>query len=109
MAITPAAPGLEVTIEVDNVALPEHQYEDEDITNAGHEAFANSVTKYLEVPLGAEFSIRWLLKDGFHNAFTVYAAVVLQACMQTRPAVAYSCTRTPLFSQPYYCFPPSIL
>lgn len=77
MAIAPAVPGLEVTVEVSNVALPEHRHENDNVTSAGHEAFANSITKYLEVPSGAEFSVRWLMKEPFDATLPTYAAVML--------------------------------
>lgn len=72
MVIAPAIPGLEVTVEVDNVPLPEHQYEDEDETSDGHEAPSISVTRYLEVPSGAEFSIRTLFKEPFDATMPVH-------------------------------------
>ncbi|UPX16788.1 uncharacterized protein EKO05_0007174 [Ascochyta rabiei] len=77
MAIIPSMPGLEVTIEVDNIALPEHEYEDEDTTTAGHGAFDDSVTRYIEVPSGAEFSIRWLLRPPFESTAAIHATVML--------------------------------
>jgi hypothetical protein len=77
MAIDPAVPGLEVTVEVDNVALPEYQCDYEDDTSAGDEAFENSVTKYLEVPSGTEFSVRWLLKEPFDATLPTHADVML--------------------------------
>jgi hypothetical protein len=76
MAIAPAVPGLEVTIEVD-VPLPKHQYENEDVTTAGHEAAANSITRYLAVPSGAEFSIHWLTKAPFDSTIDTYAHVFI--------------------------------
>ncbi|KAF3036907.1 hypothetical protein E8E12_003396 [Didymella heteroderae] len=85
MAIAPAVPGLDVTVEVNNVALPEYQYENEDAyqygdkeaISAGHEDSACSVTKYLEVPSGAEFSVRWVLKEPFDNTLPTHAQVML--------------------------------
>ncbi|XPS78144.1 hypothetical protein M3J07_010165 [Ascochyta lentis] len=85
MAIAPSVPGLEVTIEVDNVALPEYQYEDEGTPIAGHEAFDDSVTKYLEVPVGAEFSVRWLLKPPFESTAATHADVMLDGCFLQAP------------------------
>lgn len=85
MAIAPAVPGLEVTIEVDNVALPEHQCEDDDVTTTGHEAFANSVVKYLEVPSGAEFSVHWLLKEPFDTTIPTYAGVMIDGTYLQAP------------------------
>ncbi|KAF3007690.1 hypothetical protein E8E13_009347 [Curvularia kusanoi] len=73
MAIIPAVPGLEVTIEVDNVALPEHQYDDQD---AGP-IITDSIITYLEVASGSEFSVRWLLKESFEATRATYASVML--------------------------------
>lgn len=77
MAIVSAVPGLKVTIEIDNVALPEYPYEDEDEASAAADGFSNTVTKYLEVPSGAEFSVRWLLKTPFEPTAVTYADVYL--------------------------------
>ena len=86
MVIAPAVPGLEVTIEVDNVPLPEHQYADEDEdTTPKHDAFNNSVIKYIEVPSGAQFSVRWLIKEPFDETFSTYAAVQLDGTYLNGP------------------------
>lgn len=77
MAIAAGVPGLEVTVEVDNAPLPEHRYDDKDSTEAGNDAYANSVIKYLEVPSGAEFSIRWLMKEPFDATRPTDARVML--------------------------------
>lgn len=83
MAIVPAVLGLEVTVEVDNIALPEYQYEDdaenehEDEAGAHRAVLTNSVTKYLEVPSGAEFSVRWIMKEPFDAPRPTFARVML--------------------------------
>lgn len=83
MAIASAIPGLEVTVEVDNVALPEFPYEDEAEYENEHDARAcpeeltDAVTKYLEVPSGAEFSVRWMMKEPFDATLLTYASVML--------------------------------
>ncbi|KAF1928525.1 uncharacterized protein M421DRAFT_92262 [Didymella exigua CBS 183.55] len=65
MAITPAIPGLEVTVKVDNVALPEYEYEydNENATNADDDADTKSTNKYLELPCGTEFSVRTMFRQ----------------------------------------------
>ncbi|KAJ4339710.1 hypothetical protein N0V95_007704 [Ascochyta clinopodiicola] len=85
MAIIPSIPGLDVTIEVDNTALPEHEYEDEDTTTTPNEIFDDSATKYLEVPSGAEFSVRWLLKPPFEPTAAIHATVMLDGFFLNAP------------------------
>ncbi|KAF3035385.1 hypothetical protein E8E11_003669 [Didymella keratinophila] len=83
MAIASAIPGFEVTVEVDNVPLPEYQYEDDGTiqddedgdTDPRPEAVTNSAVKYIEVPSGAQFSIRWMLKEPFDSAIPVEALI----------------------------------
>ncbi|KAL1648624.1 hypothetical protein SLS61_006751 [Didymella pomorum] len=78
MAIVLAIPGLEVTVEVENVPLPEHQYEDEDAASDIEDDLDNSTTtKYLEAPSGAEFSVRALFSEHFDATMPVHADIYI--------------------------------
>lgn len=85
MAIVLAVPGLEVTVEVDNVPLPEYQYadeetdqdEEEDALGAEHREPADSVTKYIEVTSGAEFSVRMLFKVPLDATMPAHADIYI--------------------------------
>jgi hypothetical protein len=85
MAIASAVPGVEVTIEVDNVALPEHQYECDEEAIVLDGELSNAVTKYLEVPSGAEFLVRYLLKAPFDPASATHADIMLDGSSLQAP------------------------
>lgn len=72
MAISENIPGLDVTIEVDGIALPE--YNDE---SACDKRFLCSSSKYVEAPPGAEFAIRYLFRPPFSPPFDVLMDILL--------------------------------
>lgn len=76
-------PGLDVNVEADNAAPPEYSYEDEvdcaneDDASASPKELIAAVTKCLGMPSGAEFSVRWVMKEPFDAALQTYASAML--------------------------------
>jgi hypothetical protein len=72
MAITTGIPGLEVTIEVDAIPLPEYQHgllEDDEVPT--------SSSKYIEAPPATDFSIRYLFRPPFIPPSAIQMDVLL--------------------------------
>jgi len=84
MAIATGIPGLEVTIEVDAAALPEHQHgilEDDEV--------ATSTSRYIEAPSAANFSIRYLFRPPFTPPSAVQMDVLLDGDYVQAPFVEW--------------------
>jgi hypothetical protein len=84
MAITTGIPGLEVTVEVDAIALPEHEYagvEDGEVTT--------SITKYIEAPPATDFSIRYLYRPPFTPPSAIQMDVLLDGKYVQAPFIEW--------------------
>lgn len=84
MAIATGIPGLEVTIEVDAAALPEHQHgiiDDDEV--------ATSTSRYIEAPSAANFSIRYLFRPPFTPPSAVQMDVLLDGNYVQAPFVEW--------------------
>lgn len=86
MAIAPGIPGLEVTIEVDDAALPEYDH-----TNKGSdpESSETTVSRYIEAPAGADFEIRTLYKPPFEPPMSIHVDIVLDGDYVQAPMEAW--------------------
>jgi hypothetical protein len=72
MAIATDMPGLEVTIEVDGIALPEYDHapaDDRDI--------ATTAIRYVEAPSATDFAIRYLYRPPFTPPSAVQMDIML--------------------------------
>jgi hypothetical protein len=72
MAIAADMPGLEVTIEVDGIALPEYDHapvDDRDI--------ATTAIRYVEAPSATDFAIRYLYRPPFTPPSAVQMDIML--------------------------------
>lgn len=77
MAIAPAVPETEVTIEADIVDLPEHEYQNADANTVAFDSNAYSVIKNLEVPPGAESAMRTVHKEPFASSISIHMELYL--------------------------------
>ena len=84
MAITTGIPGLEVTVEVDAIALPEHEHvgvEDGEVTT--------SITKYIEAPPATDFSIRYLYRPPFTPPSAIQMDILLDGNYLQAPFIEW--------------------
>jgi hypothetical protein len=84
MAIATGIPGLEVTIEVDAISLPEYQHgliEDDEV--------ATSSSKYIEAPPATDFSIRYLFRPPFTPPSAIQMDVLLDGDYVQAPFVEW--------------------
>jgi len=84
MAIATGIPGLEVTIEVDAVALPEYQHgiiEDDEV--------ATSASRYVEAPPATDFAIRYLFRPPFTPPSAIQMDVLLDGDYVQAPFVEW--------------------
>jgi hypothetical protein len=72
MAITTDIIGLEVTIEVDGVALPEYNH-----APAEDREIATSMVRYIKAPSKTDFVIRYLYRSPFTRPSAIQMDVVL--------------------------------
>lgn len=73
MAVLPDIPGLHVNIEVAGEALPEYEYSTAD---NGQAYLVNKVSKYVEAPSGAKFTLRTFFKAPFDPPFPVHVEIM---------------------------------
>ncbi|KAL1797329.1 hypothetical protein ACET3X_003935 [Alternaria dauci] len=84
MAFASGIPGLEVTVEVDSTALPEHEYvgvEEDEVTT--------SITKYIEAPPATDFSVRYLYRPPFTPPLAIQMDIVLDGNYVQAPFIEW--------------------
>lgn len=82
MAIAAEIRGLQVAINVNDEALQEYDYDDDD---ASQDSARPPIAKYIAAPEGAEFDIGTLYKEPFSPPFQLHADIMMDGSYVLAP------------------------